>query len=1190
LADKDTTPHQDPSWLRFMQHLKRTEPVPAEPALEDEAPRLLLQRSRSHVLVWLGRLAGVMSICFLLLLGALWMLQVRLAEGPINVNQFMPQIAHDIENRIGEGYRVKMADASIERTQYGATLAVSHFILLDPQGQSVIDAPRADVSINLWTLPLGIFRPSHIEVYDIAVHLIVLADGSFTIAAGKDTSEVDQATQLPPLPNPPLDQKSGPPPQPNMEHEVQNLLDTILNPDGILGGLEHVTVTHGALYFDDRVNQQITKFDHLDLAYDKTNSTARIDLEADGPNGRWHITASGDTLANVPRSFSLNIKDLSLDELSLMTGAHDIGIDFDMPLSVVLGGQILPDGHISEIKGAFSIGAGFLFNKDPDQEPFWIDEATSHIEWNKDTESVLIKDVQIFSADTTLSFTGTLSVPQNPNESWLLDLKGLPSNMIGPQRSGDHKISVSSSALKLRINALDKIINLDSLRMNGPELSADLSGEIGFATDHHFMHWDGVFNKVPTSVALMLWPSVSAAPVRNFMQGHLHGGMLEKLTLHADLDEASLTEMKYQRPPLDESISVDFSLTNTNLHFLDNAPPLSNVEAIGHVTGRTALIKIPHAQIDMGGGKKLNLSDGVFSVADTGIKPTPAHITTHLNGSLDALGDLLSRDALKKYGGVQIDTTTIKGQVESDLTIDMLLTRPDQNPQVVVQATSNVSNFVIERVLGKEKIDNGTLNVVYENNSLRATGQGHILGSPATIELQKPADTLITQASISFVLDDAARAHMGYGQQGLSGPVNVHLMGALGQSDKSTAQVELDFTKAALDNLIPGLVKPAGRQSKAEFAVVTDGDHLHVDQFNFDAGNGLGLKGAFDLDETGSLSAAHLTQVKLSGSDDAHLDYERNDTLTKLSLRGTSFDAHAFITKLTNSDSKSADNDGQRDVDVDIRLGQMTGANHKSVTALELHYSRRLGVARAFTLSARSGRAQIDGQLKRADDGQDVLYVTSPDAGSFLSFLDLYKHMESGQLTLSARVHDGGVDGLLYVNNFVVRDEPALRRIVSEGQERSTSGTTQLNNINTTVAPFERLQIGFIRKNGILTIKDAVMYGQQIGMNIDGKIDFAHDAVNLTGTFVPAYGLNNLVSKIPLFGPVLLGGQHEGLFAINFRINGSANAPLLTINPLSAIAPGFLRKIFGVIDNGLTNSLPAGSEDMPMSITPQPRH
>ena len=63
---------------------------------------------------------------------------------------------------------------------------------------------------------------------------------------------------------------------------------------------------------------------------------------------------------------------------------------------------------------------------------------------------------------------------------------------------------------------------------------------------------------------------------------------------------------------------------------------------------------------------------------------------------------------------------------------------------------------------------------------------------------------------------------------------------------------------------------------------------------------------------------------------------------------------------------------------------------------------------------------------------------------------------------------------------------------------------------------------------------------------------------------MPAYGVNNLFGQLPVIG-ILVGGSQEGLIGLNYRVTGKFSSPQLTVNPLSAIAPGFLRKIFGVL-------------------------
>ena len=101
------------------------------------------------------------------------------------------------------------------------------------------------------------------------------------------------------------------------------------------------------------------------------------------------------------------------------------------------------------------------------------------------------------------------------------------------------------------------------------------------------------------------------------------------------------------------------------------------------------------------------------------------------------------------------------------------------------------------------------------------------------------------------------------------------------------------------------------------------------------------------------------------------------------------------------------------------------------------------------------------------------------------------------------------------------------------------------------------------------------MYGPQIGLSVDGWLDYSHDRVGMKGTFVPAFAINNLFSQIPVFGAFLGGKSNEGLLAITFNISGEASSPSLTINPLSVIAPGFLRNIFGVLDAPVAGPPPA---------------
>ena len=74
---------------------------------------------------------------------------------------------------------------------------------------------------------------------------------------------------------------------------------------------------------------------------------------------------------------------------------------------------------------------------------------------------------------------------------------------------------------------------------------------------------------------------------------------------------------------------------------------------------------------------------------------------------------------------------------------------------------------------------------------------------------------------------------------------------------------------------------------------------------------------------------------------------------------------------------------------------------------------------------------------------------------------------------------------------------------------------------------------------------------------------------------MPLFGVNNLFSQLPVLGPLLGGGRHEGLLGLSYRITGSASDPVLNVNPLSVLAPGFLRQIFGAFEASAQGPHPA---------------
>ena len=110
--------------------------------------------------------------------------------------------------------------------------------------------------------------------------------------------------------------------------------------------------------------------------------------------------------------------------------------------------------------------------------------------------------------------------------------------------------------------------------------------------------------------------------------------------------------------------------------------------------------------------------------------------------------------------------------------------------------------------------------------------------------------------------------------------------------------------------------------------------------------------------------------------------------------------------------------------------------------------------------------------------------------------------------------------------------------------------------------PFAIFKSDFTLENGRLTLRDGHASGGALGINANGWIDLDHNQLDLSGTLVPAYTLNSILNNIPMLGDLITGGEGTGLFAANYRLSGALDSPQISVNPLSALAPGFLRQLF----------------------------
>jgi hypothetical protein len=278
------------------------------------------------------------------------------------------------------------------------------------------------------------------------------------------------------------------------------------------------------------------------------------------------------------------------------------------------------------------------------------------------------------------------------------------------------------------------------------------------------------------------------------------------------------------------------------------------------------------------------------------------------------------------------------------------------------------------------------------------------------------------------------------------------------------------------------------------------------------------------------------------------------DGTLRVILRGDVYDGRGFVKSALGSPASQQKHDS-KDVDLDVKLGAVAGFHGETLRGLDLRMSRRGGLITNFVLNAKLGRdTPLLGDLRgRSGSTRQVVFIETNDAGAFFRFSDVYPKIVGGEMWIAMDPHSADQapqDGILNVRDFIVRGETALDRVAGAPAGQAEPGVE-----------FSRLRVEFTRSLGRFTIREGLVRGPVIGATVDGYIDYMRDDVRLRGTFVPLYGLNNVFGQIPIFG-LFLGGSNEGLLGVTYEVVGPPSAPILRVNPISAIAPGLLRKFF----------------------------
>ncbi|HVP99618.1 MAG TPA: AsmA-like C-terminal domain-containing protein [Roseiarcus sp.] len=1076
------------------------------------------------------RIAGILAV--VAVIGGLT-LAVRLAEGPIHLDGLHDRIAASLQERTGNRYSVELGPTFLAQDAWGVGLGFSGVKLRDANGRVVLSAPQGKIGLDAWALLMAQLKVRRIELDDLSLRLRVAANGTLSIAmAGAGEAPIVAV---------PHSQEAG--------LESATLAAMIRAGAEAMAGasqaIDRLSLTNAHFVVDNEATGRTVAYKNFNLVFDRSGDKASAKISATGASGPWTISARA-TVGELP-TLALEARDLSLADLEAFD-KRPPPLFCEGPISFRLNASLKPNGAVDSLTGAFAVGAGRVRLNNPDALPFLIDEASGRIRWEGDGQRLQVEELVVLAGETHLSAYGWIIPPADRAAAWIARLES-KSAVFGPERQGEKPVTLTSLVAEARFIASESRLVVDALDAKGPTVDAGLKATVAPDGAGVSLKLDIKVRPSVTPDVVRLWPQFVNPDLRDWCSQNLHGGQIEG-SMSADWSAADLEAMDHKRPVPRESVRGVFSTRDVGVDLLPGLPMMRTSLGSGSFTGRDFSVSGKGATMVLSPSRRLQADSLVFTVPDTAPQPIiDAEARAHLVGSADSIADLLSREPLRKQAGLQIDPATVHGQAEGDLALALKLGKTAKPEDTQFHVAGTLSNLTLDKFIGEEKFEQAKVAVEADRSTLKMTGEGQLFGAPTRIDVARaPGDE--GSATLALTLDEAARAKRGLDLDWLAGPLPVKIKAPL---SRTSADVEIDLTQAEIKNPVPGVAKAAGKPGKATFQAKPAPPGAALSAVDIEFGSVL-LRGTANVGVDGAVLDGKFAQARISPGDDFRIEVVNGPTAIKASVRGASLDARPFIKSLAESGSPS-ERVG-KDLDIDMKIASAAGANKQTIAGLELNSARRGGEDRLVSLRGRIGQGLVG--ASRTADGD--LRLVASDAGALLKFTDLYSRMEGGALDLVLRTGGGTSQGAATVANFLLRDEPAFRKLVAAAPAQNA------RSVDPAAIRFQRMKVDFERSAGIVEIRDAIIHNQSMGITTAGAIDFAHDEIDLSGTFVPAYSLNSMLSKIPVVGLVLGGGQNEGVFGVTYRVHGAFSQPQLAVDPLSAIAPGILRKILGVVD------------------------
>lgn len=870
---------------------------------------------------------------------------------------------------------------------------------------------------------------------------------------------------------------------------------------GLLSQLKRLEIEQASVLIDDRVLALSWVLPHTDVAVQREDGALMVDAKMALPSER----PDPQPLLNIHAGLSLASRVLELQA--------DLK-HFDLRLL----GRKIPELDV-------------LKNQD--------------VVFDAKLEAHIAEDMVVQRADLTLfSAGGGLNVPELSAESVAYKDFGVFAHYDADEAKLEIKKAQVTVGEDVTIEANAGLNLADDGSLNGPvrvEIADLAHGAIG-----------------------PLWPAVLAEDnAKEWIVDKLSAGRFSNVYAQGDLRIAQ-GDGGWNFDVADLVAGFDFDAMR-----IDYRAPLKPVtEAKGH--GQFNL-KSETLRIDVESAKVLDLTISeanveLINIIEAGKGQADIHLK--LQGPTKSLFAYIRDEPIGVNSG--IDVANVRGQADMQVNIGLPTRSHVKIEDVDVNVIGTLREARLPNVVHGLALSEGPFDVRVKDHALRVKGKGRLGGEPITLDfhqyLSAAGKPYEMQVKAALTASPALREQFGMDLSSfLEGPAYTDVVYTEYAGGGAEAIVSADLTPARVFVEPFDYEKPPGVKGEATLkAVLKNGALKEIVDLKGSAPSLSIAPSVLRFRQQGA--ETELVEGKISrftlGETVARLEFEMEPSgRTKIVMDGPFLDARPFM------DNEGKDPDKPYTAPpmlISVAADRMRTTEKETVQYAKLYIDiDGQGKFNQMEMDAVAGKGDVYLRYKPDGAGKRVFRLEADDAGATLKAFDLYKGVRGGKLVIYGQpirgVFDRNLVGVAEITDFKVVDAPALAQLLGA---MSLPGLTQT--LNGEGLGFTKMEANFdwlYRPNGsLLVLKDGRTSGNSLGLTFDGSFDHAAQTLDVSGTIIPLSGVNKMISDIPLVGDLLTGGT-GALIAATYTMKGASAAPKVSVNPLSVLTPGILRRI-----------------------------